>query len=144
MDEVRGSLHLMCAESYIKLKRGQTPDLLKITKKESKSLFAGHEKLSGKVLKPDLEHADSNSLLYNKKVVFTGVLSKIGREEAAEIVNKMGADIDINITKKTDFVIVGTGAGTSKLKKIAEYNESGSIIKMIYEAEFLEILKNGR
>jgi DNA polymerase-3 subunit epsilon len=131
---------LLCAESYIKLKKGHKPDLQKITPKASKSIFAGHEKISGNVLKPDLENADSSSPFYNKKIVFTGILDAIGREQAAEVVKKMGADIDSGISKKTDFVIVGTGAGPSKLKKIQDYNNSGSNIKMIYEAEFLEII----
>jgi DNA polymerase-3 subunit epsilon len=135
---------LMCAESYMRLKSGQKPDFQKITKKEAKSIFAGHERIGGNVLKPDLENADSSSPFYNKKIVFTGILDKIGREEAAGIAKKMGADIDTTISKKTDFVIVGIGAGPSKLKKIAEYNHTGSNIKMVYEVEFLEIVNQWR
>jgi len=134
---------LMCAESYMKLKKGLKPNFQKVTKKESKSFFEGHERLCGKVLKPDLEHADSNSPFYGKKIVFTGILGHIGREEAAQIVQEMGADIDTGISKKTDFVIIGTGAGPSKLKKISEYNNAGSNIRMIYEVEFLDIIKHG-
>lgn len=132
---------IMCAESYVKLISGQHPDLNKITKKEPKPLFEGHEQLHGSVLKPDLEHADPDSPFFNKKVVFTGVLDSMKREEAAEIVKKMGADIDTSVTKRTDFVIVGTGAGPAKLKKIRDYNNSGSKIKMIHEKEFLELIK---
>ena len=131
---------LMCAESYVRLKKGEKPDVLKITPKEPVSLFAGHEKLSGQVLKPDLENADSSSPFYNKKVVFTGILSGIERKDAAEIIKKMGADIDTSISRKTDFVVVGLGAGPAKLKKIGEYNQSGSRIKMINEDEFLEMV----
>lgn len=134
----------MCAEAYIKLKNGQKPDSQKITKKEAKSPFEGHERLCGNVLKPELENADSNSPFYNKKVVFTGVLSNFGREEAAEVVKKMGADIDTCISRKTDLVIIGTGAGPSKLKKIAEYNNAGSNIKMIYDPEFLKLINHGQ
>lgn len=134
---------LMCVDSYIKLINGEKPDLQKITVKEQKPFFSGHERLSGNVLKPDLENTDLNSPFYSKKIVFTGVLDKIGREEAAQIVKKMGADIDTGISKKTNFVIIGIGAGPSKLKKIKEYNEAGSNIKMIYETEFLEIIKYG-
>jgi len=134
---------LACAEAYNKLKNGQRPDLNIITKKESKSIFEGHEKLSGKVLKPELENADFNSPFYGKKIVFTGVLDNITREDAANITKEMGADIDTGITKKTNFVIIGTGAGPSKLKKIEEYNNSGSKIQLIYEPEFLKIIKHG-
>ena len=134
---------LACAESYIKLKNGQKPNLTRVTKKETKPLFEGHERLSGKVLKPDLEHADTNSLFFGKKLVFTGVLNTITREEAARITQEMGADIDTGISKKTDYVIIGTGAGPSKLKKIEEYNNSGSNIKLIHEPEFLTLIKHG-
>lgn len=131
---------ISCAEAYIKLKRGLKPDLSKISIKERKSLFDGHGKLSGDVLKPCLEAADNNSPFYGKKMVFTGVMESIGREEAANIVKKLGADIDTGVTSKTDFVIVGKGAGPSKLKKIADFNKNGSYIKIIYECDFLNMI----
>lgn len=130
-----------CAQAYIKLKSGHKPDLNKITRKESKSIFEGHTPLSGTVLKKDLENADANSPFFNKKVVFTGVLDTLERTEAASIVKKMGADIDTGISKRTDFVIIGKGAGPSKLKKIEEYNNSGSNIRMVYESEFIELIR---
>ena len=132
---------IMCANAYIKLRNGVAPDTDKITPKEAKSHFAGHENLSGSVLKPDLIHADANSPFYNKKIVFTGVMDKISREEAAKIVKSMGADIDTGITNRTQYVIVGAGAGPVKLRKIKAYNAAGSNIQMIYESEFLEMIK---
>ncbi len=75
-------------------------------------------------------------------MVFTGVMDGISREEAAKLVKQMGADIDTGVTKKTDLVIVGTGAGPQKLKKIEEYNKSGSNIRIIYECEFLKLIAN--
>jgi DNA polymerase III subunit epsilon len=134
---------VVCAKAYVKLMAGIIPDQSKITVKSSKSIFEGHEKLTGKVLKPDLENADSNSLFFNKKLVFTGVLNKISRDEAAQITKKMGADIDTGVTKRTDFVIVGEGAGPSKLKKIHEFNSAGANIKIINEEEFLGIIQHG-
>lgn len=124
---------IMCAHAYIKLKSGIVPDHNKITPKAAKSIFAGHESLSGSVLKPDLTHADANSPFYNKKVVFTGIMDKISREKAAEVVKSMGADIDTGITQRTQYVIVGAGAGPVKIKKIKEYNAAGSDIQMIYK-----------
>lgn len=132
---------IMCANAYIKLRNGVAPDTDKITPKEAKSHFAGHENLSGSVLKPDLIHANANSPFYNKKIVFTGVMDKISREEAAKIVKSMGADIDTGITNRTQYVIVGAGAGPVKLRKIKAYNAAGSNIQMIYESEFLEMIK---
>lgn len=130
----------VCAETYMKLMCGCKPNLSKVTKKESKSVYEGHEHLCGKVLIPDLDNADVNSPFYGKKVIFTGVLDNYSRGDAAKIVQKMGADIDTSISKKTNFVIIGKGAGPSKLKKIAELNGSGSTIKLLYEDEFSELI----
>lgn len=130
----------VCAQAYMKLMCGCIPDMSKVTKKESKSVYEGHKKLFGQILIPDLDNADVNSAFYGKKVVFTGVLDYYSREDAAKIVQKMGADIDTCISKKTDFVIIGKGAGPSKLKKIAELNGSGSTIKLLYENEFSELI----
>jgi DNA polymerase-3 subunit epsilon len=77
---------------------------------------------------------------FNKKVVFTGVLENISRQEAAEIVKNLGADIDTGITKRTNFVITGKEPGPSKMKKIEKYNSEGSIIKIVFENEFLKML----
>lgn len=131
---------IMCANAYIKLQNGISLNHDKITPKEAKSIFAGHESLSGIVLKPDLTNSDIKSPFYKKKIVFTGIMDKISREEAANIVKRMGGDIDTGITNRIDYVIVGAGAGPVKLRKIREYNEAGSTIKMIYESEFLEMI----
>lgn len=130
-----------CAQAYISLKKGIIPDQRLISASESSSPFAGHEKLSGSVLKPHLDIENTNNPFYSKKVVFTGVLQSISREEAADKIQKMGADIDTGVNKKTDFVIIGQGAGPSKLKKIDDLNASGSKIRIISEDEFLSMIK---
>ncbi len=129
-----------CAEAYIKLKNGINPNLDLISNSRIENSFAGHERITGDLLRPDLECGDKNHLFFNKKIVFTGVLDKITREEAARLVKSKGADIDTGICKKTDYVIVGHGAGPSKLKKIEEYNMSGSFIKILNEDEFVSFL----
>lgn len=130
-----------CAQAYISLKKGIIPDQRLITTSENSNPFAGHEKLTGSVLKPNLNIENTNNPFYSKKVVFTGVLQSISRKDAADKIQKMGADIDTGVNKKTDFVIVGQGAGPSKLKKIDDLNASGSNIKIIKEDEFLLMIK---
>jgi len=134
---------LACVSAYIKLKNGIKPDHTLIRSKEKENVFVGHERITGKLLKPDLEVADREHQFYNKKVVFTGVLERISRDEAAKIVKSKGADIDTGITKHTHYVIVGHGAGPSKLKKIEDFNSTGAQIEIIHETEFLEIIKHG-
>jgi len=131
---------LACAEAYIKLKNGIKPNPALIENTKLENSFVGHERITGALLHPDLECGDKNHPFFNKKIVFTGVLDKITREEAARLVKSKGADIDTGICKKTDYVIVGHGAGPSKLKKIEEYNATGSNIKILNEEDFIRIL----
>ena len=132
-----------CAKIYINLLQGIEPDVSKIKPRSEKSnnFFEpeGHEHLCGDVLKPDLEHADCNSPFYSKKVVFTGVLNSIDRKDAADLVKKLGADIDTSITKRTNFVITGSAPGPSKMQKIEQLIAQGCNIKLIFEEEFMKM-----
>ena len=130
----------MCAEAYLKLQMGMIPNTNKITPKPAKSPFDGHTQLTGNVLRPNQQNADPSSPFYGKKVVFTGVLTHISREDAAEKVKMLGADIDTAITPRTDLVIVGKGAGPVKLKKIEAYNGAGAHIRVVDEREFLGMI----
>jgi DNA polymerase III subunit epsilon len=130
-----------CAQAYILLKNGIVPNLQIISKSESTNIFAGHERLTGNILKPNLDIENTSNPFYSKKVVFTGVLQKMTRDEAAKKIRDMGADIDTGVNKRTDYVIAGHGAGPSKLKKINDFNLSGSHIKIINEDEFLLMIR---
>ncbi len=77
---------------------------------------------------------------FQKKVVITGVLDSYPvREDLANLLKKYGADINSSISQKTNIVIVGNGAGPSKLKKIEELNANGCAIRIIREPELLQI-----
>jgi DNA polymerase III subunit epsilon len=133
-----------CAKLYLKVLEGVQPDFSKVKPKAKVkpiSNFDGHARLQGNVLKPDLENTDKNSPFYNKKIVFTGVLENISRQEAADIVRQMGADIDTSISKRTNFVITGTDPGPSKINKIIQYNNEGCSIKILYEKDFLKMIE---
>ena len=90
----------------------------------------------------DSEIENKETPFYRKKVVFTGNLKSFPyREQIACIIKKYGADINSSISSKTDIVIVGSGAGPAKMKKIEELQSNGSPIRVIYEPEFLEIME---
>ena len=55
----------------------------------------------------------------NKKIVLTGTLSKYTRDEAREILERMGAVVSGSVSAKTDIVLAGADAG-SKLTKANE------------------------
>lgn len=88
----------------------------------------------------DIENKDTP--FFHKKVVLTGTLSAFPKREIiADILKLHGADINTSISKLTDIVIVGAGAGPSKMKKIHDLNASGCQIRVIEEPEFLEIIE---
>lgn len=88
------------------------------------------------------EVEDKNTPFFQKKVVLTGVLDAFPiREEIANTLKNYGADINCSISAKTNIVIVGHGAGPSKMRKIEELNTKGADIRIIYEPEFIEIIE---
>ena len=69
-----------------------------------------------------------------KIFVFTGELVRRTRGEAAQRVKDLGAEVGSAVTKKTDFVVAGEGAG-SKLDKARNLG-----IKVINEKQFEEMV----
>lgn len=101
-------------------------------------------KLKSETKKPlsDEEIVRKDTFFYKKKVVFTGTLENFpDRDEIASIARQYGADVNSSISKKTDIVIKGAGAGPSKMKKIQQLQEQGCVIRIIEEPEFMELLK---
>ena len=99
---------------------GQTVDIPKI--RESK-----FHSLSSDVKKQDLEHCQNrDTIFYNKKVVITGVFDSYpDREQLAQMLKEYGADINGSISKRTDLVLIGRGAGPKKLQTIEKINGGG-------------------
>lgn len=89
----------------------------------------------------DNEIISKESILYNAKVVITGVFNNYpDRKALADSLQKLGATIHTSVTKKVDIVIVGAECGPKKIEKIKELQEGGSSIRMMFEVELCEIL----
>ena len=75
-----------------------------------------------------------DSIFSGKVVVLTGTLQSMGRKEATNILEDLGAKVTGSVSKSTDYVIFGTEAG-SKLTKANELN-----IKTIDEETFMQLI----
>lgn len=73
--------------------------------------------------------------LLGKKIVVTGTLETLSRDEAKELIRKAGGDFVSSVSKNTDYVLVGDSPG-SKADKARELN-----VKIISEQEFKNLLK---
>ena len=82
--------------------------------------------------------SDSSSPFFGKTVVLTGTLSKMGRKEATEMLENLGAKVAGSVSKKTDYVIFGVDAG-SKLDKARELG-----VATLDEESFLELMDENK
>jgi DNA ligase (NAD+) len=92
------------------------------------------ERLTGEVTIIDAEKPKSNSAVAGKTVVFTGSLEKMTRDEAKATAERLGAKAAGSVSKKTDYVVAGPGAG-SKLAEAKKHN-----VPVLTEDEWLKLI----
>jgi DNA ligase (NAD+) len=81
----------------------------------------------------DQPRAATSSKVAGLTIVFTGTLEKMTRDEAKARAISLGAKVSGSVSKKTDLVVAGPGAGT----KLAEAEKHG--VKVIDEDAWIEM-----
>jgi DNA ligase (NAD+) len=92
------------------------------------------ERLTKEVTIIDAEKPKSTSAVAGKTVVFTGSLEKMTRDEAKATAERLGAKAAGSVSKKTDYVVAGPGAGS----KLAEAKKHG--VAVLTEDEWLKLI----
>lgn len=91
--------------------------------------------LRGELTIQDAELPKADTAVAGKTVVFTGALERMTRDEAKAQAERLGAKVSGSVSKKTDIVVAGPGAG-SKLKTATELG-----IQVMTEDEWLEMVR---
>ncbi|MDI6810184.1 MAG: NAD-dependent DNA ligase LigA [archaeon] len=108
--------------------------LLFFEQESTKELLAKLERANVEYEKRELEAAEGmKRILAGKTFVFTGRIS-LPREEAKNMVERLGGRVASSVSRKTDYVVAGEEAG-SKLDKAKELG-----VKIIDENEFKEMV----
>lgn len=132
----------VCALLFLNVLSGNKPDFSKAqpVKKVNPFDFSSHDRIHGACLKPDFENGDCHCPFFKKKVVITGVFSKISRQDLAQLLKEKGADLDTGVTKNTNFIISGIEPGPSKIRKYETLKTEGHDIQLVSEDKFFEMI----
>lgn len=83
------------------------------------------------------EKPKTDTAVAGKTIVFTGSLERMTRDEAKAQAERLGAKVSGSVSKKTDLVVAGPGAG-SKLKDAEKHG-----VKVLTEDEWLAMVGEG-
>src|SRR5215467_8612162 len=93
------------------------------------------ERLARQVTIHAAEKPRSDSTVAGKTVVFTGTLETMTRDEAKASAERLGAKVSGSVSKKTDYVVVGPGAGS----KLTDAKKLG--VKILTEDEWAKLIR---
>ena len=96
---------------------------------------AAADDLAGQLTIQDTQKPKTDTAVAGKTVVFTGALERLTRDEAKAQAERLGAKVSGSVSKKTDLVVAGPGAG-SKLKQAADLG-----IEVIDEAAWIALVE---
>lgn len=135
---------IACAK--VMLAEAGQPQISKFTGGVAQALkFQDAKKYNRATLDPlaDEEIEDKSTPFFHARTVITGIFDAYpNRNDLGIKLQSLGADINTSISKKTNVVVIGSGAGPSKMKKIEELQSAGYDIRIIYEPELIDILEH--
>ncbi len=97
---------------------------------------AAVERLVAQLTVLEAEKPKTDTAFAGKTIVFTGSLEKMTRDEAKAQAESLGAKVASSVSKKTDLVVAGPGAG-SKLKTATDLG-----IQVMTEDEWLALVRD--
>lgn len=111
---------------------------------------SNHKGLSAKDITTSKTEFDEEHHLYGKVCVFTGVLEKMLRKDAMQIVADLGGINGNSVTAKTNYLILGNNdycslikdGKSNKQKKAEELKLKGNDIEIITENVFYDMIEN--
>jgi DNA ligase (NAD+) len=92
------------------------------------------DKLIAAGVNPKQKQTKQSDKLAGKTFVVTGTLENFGRSQIEQTIKENGGKVSSSVSKKTDFVLAGTEAG-SKLDKAQQLG-----VKIINEKEFMKMI----
>ncbi len=95
------------------------------------------ERLTKHLTIEDAEKPKTDSKVAGKTVVFTGSLERMTRDEAKAMAERYGAKVSGSVSKKTDLVVAGPGAG-SKLKDAQKFG-----VQVVSEDDWFKLVGAG-
>lgn len=128
----------------IKAEYSDPDDFVKLFNKKYKKY-----NLDARKFVAETEEFDETHPLYGKSCVFTGALEKMTRAEAMQIVVNIGGLCENNVTKNTNFLILGNhdycnnmkSEKSNKMIKAEKYKLKGQDISIIPENVFYDMIE---
>lgn len=122
--------------------------VMKVKNLEIKDLWMGKNGINITSIIPDNNQIDEDNFFFNRHVVFTGKLQKMDRKDAMKIVVNLGGILDNNVTKSTNYLILGNndynailkGEKSSKHKKAEKLKLEGQDIDVLDEQTFYDLI----